>query len=279
MRIASLNIYPVKSGRGISVSEAELLPAGLAGDRRWMIVDGEGTFVSQRTQPALARLVAVPTAAGLRLELDGDAIEVPVPAAGGERIPVRVWRDELALPEAPEASSRLSRWFGRPLRLVHKPEEAIREVSREWGGAGDPVSLADGFPLLVTTAASLEAVRQLTGPRIGMERFRPNIVIDGSVPWAEDGWARLSLDGVEIDVVKPCTRCAVVTTDQEGGAVDAPEVLKALRTLRRSADPRAPGVLFGWNAIPRGMGNLRVGGEVRVVEARDPWPVARVRAD
>jgi uncharacterized protein YcbX len=279
MRIASLNIHPVKSGRGISLAEAELLPTGLAGDRRWMIVDGEGTFVSQRSLPMLARLVAVPTAAGLRLELGGEAVEVSVPAAGGERIPVRVWRDELALPEAPDASPWLSRWFGQPLRLVHKPEDTVREVNPDWGRAGDRVSLADGFPLLVTTAASLEAVRELAGPRIGMERFRPNIVIDGSGPWAEDGWARLSLDGVEIELVKPCTRCAVVTTDQERGVVDAPEVLKALRTLRRSGDPRAAGVLFGWNAVPRGTGNLRVGGEVRIVEARDPWPVARRPAD
>src|SRR5690606_37142846 len=108
------------------------------------------------------------------------------------------------------------------------------------------VGLADGFPLLVTTTASLEAVRRQAGPHIGMERFRPSIVVEAAEPWAEDGWARLSLDGVEVDLVKPCTRCVVITTNQDRGVIDGPEVMAALKALRRSADARASGVLFGW---------------------------------
>lgn len=277
MRISSLAVYPVKSGAGISLPEVEVLPTGLAGDRRWMVVDEEGEFVSQRVLPALARLAATPTATGMRLDMGGEGIEVPVPTAGAGRIPVRVWKDRLDLPEADQAASWLSRHLGRPLRLVHQPEDAVREMSREWGREGDRLSLADGAPILVTTTASLEEVRRAVGSPVGMERFRPNIVVEADEPWAEDGWARLSLGGIELDLVKPCARCSVITTNQEQGVVDKPEVLGTLRTIRRSADARVPGVLFGWNAVPRGTGRLRVGDAVEVVGRRASWPIAEGR--
>jgi uncharacterized protein YcbX len=277
MRIAGINVYPVKSGAGVPLEAAELTPMGLSGDRRWLVADEEGVFVTQRQLPALARLRAVPTAAGLRLELDGEGIDLALPPAGGPRVPARVWRDGLDLPEVAEAASWLSPRLGRPLRLLHQPEDAIRPVSHEWGAEGDRVSMADGFPILVATTASLEAVRAAAGPEIGpwigMERFRPNLVVDGAEPWAEDGWARLAIGGVVLDLVKPCARCPITTTDQALGEVTGPEPLATLRRLRRSGDPRVPGLLFGWNAIPRRLGTVRLGDAVEVLETRAPWPI------
>ncbi|WP_207477849.1 MOSC domain-containing protein [Arenibaculum pallidiluteum] len=278
MRLASLSIYPVKSGAGIALEEAELRPDGLAGDRRWMVVDADGAFVTQRALPMLARLKATPEEGGLRLSLDGESLAVPVPGPDAPHIAVRVWRDDLVLPQAPAAAPWLSRLCGLPLRLVHQPTGTIRPVSAEWGAAGDRVSLADGFPLLVTTTASLEALRAAGGEAmapVDMGRFRPNLVVEGSMHWAEDGWARLSVGGIELDLVKPCARCVMTTTDQTLGVVAGDEPLKMLRRLRRSGDGRVPGLLFGWNAVPRGQGMLRVGDAVEVLATREPWPVLR----
>lgn len=273
MRIAGINVYPVKSGAGIPLDSAELTPTGLAGDRRWLVADEEGVFVTQRQLPALARLRALPTAAGLRLELDGEGVDVAVPPAGGPRVPARVWHDGLDLSEVAEAAPWLSRRLGRPLRLLHQPEDEIRPVSPDWGAPGDRVSMADGFPILVATTASLDAVREMAGPGIGMERFRPNLVVDGAAPWAEDGWARLAIGDVVLDLVKPCARCPITTTDQALGEVTGPEPLATLRRVRRSGDPRVPGLLFGWNAIPRRLGTVCLGDAVEVVETREPWPI------
>jgi uncharacterized protein YcbX len=281
MHVAGIRIYPVKSGRGIPVAEATVETRGLAGDRRWMIVDATGRFVSQRELPALARLVAEPGEAGLTLRLDGHATDVAVPAADAPRAAVSVWKDALVLPEAPAAAAWLSRRLGHDLRLFYQADDALRPVG-EWGEAGDEVSLADAFPLLLASTGSLAALEGEIGAPLGMERFRPNLVIDGAPPWAEDSWARIRIGGIDIDLVKPCTRCATTTVDQQRGEVAGEEPLATLRRIRMSGDRRVPGVLFAWNAIPRQLGTVRVGDDVSVVERRAPWRLrdpARLRTD
>lgn len=273
MRVAELSVFPLKSARGRPVDALTVEARGFAGDRRWMLVDPKGRFVSQRELPALARLSAVVTDEGLRLTLEDETIEVARPPIGGGRLPVRIWSDTLELPEATDAATWLTARFERPLRLVHQPDDAIRLTSRDWGLSDDQVGLADSFPILVATAASLRDLeRQLATP-LGMERFRPNLVIEGATPWAEDGWARLRIGGVELDLVKPCVRCVITTVDQRLGVVTGEEPLAGLRRLRRSADRRVPGVLFGWNAAPRRLGTIAVGDSVEVVATRSPWPV------
>ena len=175
----------------------------------------------------------------------------------------------MRLPQAEEAAPSLSCWFGRPLRLVRQEKGDVRPVDRDWADADDVVSLADGFSILVATTASLEALRI----PFDMDRFRPNLVIEGSAPWAEDGWRRLEVGEVELDLPKPCARCVVTTVDQESGMVAGPEPLDSLRARRLSADPRNPGVLFGWNAVPVGAGTVRIGDPVEVVATRERWPV------
>jgi uncharacterized protein YcbX len=273
MHVAGLNIFPLKSARGIAVDAVEIEARGPIGDRRWMIVDAQGRLVTQRELPQLARLMAEPTGAGLRLGFDGEALEVARPAPGTARVPATVWRDTLSLPEAAPAAAWLSHRFGIPLRLVHQPDDAVRPVSIDWGAAGDEVSLADGFPLLVATTASLAAVERAVGAPMEMRRFRPNLVIKGAEAWEEDSWATIRAGSVELELVKPCARCTVPTVDPERGVFAGDEPLDTLRRLRLSADRRVPGVLFGWNAVPRRLGVIRVGDPVEVVATRPAWPI------
>jgi hypothetical protein len=276
MRVVDIAVFPVKSARGISVAAAEVEPRGLKGDRRWMLVDGHGRFVSQREEPRLALLAAEPIASGLRLTMGREAMEVERPGTGAPRHSVSVWDASLHLPEAEAASEWLSLNFGRKLRLVYQPDDA-RRATDDWAEPGDEVSLADGFPLLIATTASLEAVRAEAGAALGMDRFRPNLVVDGTAPWAEDNWARIRVGAAEFDLVKPCARCTVTTVDQATGVFAGDEPLSALRRIRMSGDRRVPGVLFGWNAVPRVLGTVRLGDDVEILAARQPWSIRRAR--
>jgi len=272
MQLVAVTIFPLKGARGIAVPAADMEPRGLKDDRRWMLVGPRGRCVTQREMPALARLVAEPTLSGLHLSFDGDAAEVEVPSAEVDRIPVTIWNSSLLLPEAKPAAKWLSRAFAQPLGLVFQPDDARRPVE-DHAEDIDEVSLADGFPILIVTTASFEALRREVGPDLLMSRFRPNLVIDGAAAWEDDGWASIRVGAVEMDVVKPCPRCAVTTVDQERGVFAGDEPLATLRRIRMSGDRRVVGVLFGWNAIPRRLGTVRVGDTVEVIGAREPWPI------
>ncbi|MBA3516510.1 MAG: MOSC domain-containing protein [Rhizobiales bacterium] len=272
MQLVAVTIFPLKGARGIAVPAADMEPRGLKDDRRWMLVDPRGRCVTQREMPALARLVAEPIPQGIRLSFDGDAAEIEVPSAEADRIPVTIWNSSLLLPEAKPAAKWLSRAFAQPLGLVFQPDDARRPVE-DHAEDIDEVSLADGFPILIVTTASFEALRREVGPDLLMSRFRPNLVIDGAAAWEDDGWASIRVGAVEMDVVKPCPRCAVTTVDQERGVFAGDEPLATLRRIRMSGDRRVVGVLFGWNAIPRRLGTVRVGDTVEVIGAREPWPI------
>ena len=275
MRISEITLFPLKSARGIPLQEAEIEARGLRGDRRWVVADPTGRFVSQRELPSLARLVAEPSERGLALSFDGERREVEAPGETRPPSTVTIWGDALPLVEAPEAADWLSRIFARSLRLFFQPDRAVRRVDPEWSRTGDQVSLADGFPLLIATTATLTAVERAVGKSVGMRRFRPSLVVDGVAEGDEDRWARIRVGAVELELVKPCARCTVTTVDQERGVFTGDEPLAALRRIRTSNDRRVPGVLFGWNAVPRLYGRVRVGDEVAVLEARSPWPLRR----
>ncbi|WP_445467784.1 MOSC domain-containing protein [Faunimonas sp. B44] len=278
--MAEIRYYPVKGARGITLPEAEVERRGIAGDRRWMLVDAANRVVTQRELPPLARLRAEPSGPGLRLAFGGEAIGVAQPSAGAAVIATSVWHDAVLLREAAEAGPWLSARFGMPLRLGFQADDMRRPVDPDWGGrAGDEVSLADGFPLLVTSTASLASLQVEVGAPLPMGRFRPSLVIGGAPAWDEDCWRRLQIGEVEIELVKPCARCAVTTVDQEDGAAQGPEPLEALRRIRFSTKRRLPGLLFGWNAVPRRLGRMRVGDVVEVLERGPGWPLRRTSAD
>ncbi len=248
-KVTSLVVYPVKGCAGTALGEARLLERGLEHDRRWMVVDRHGRFVTQRELPALARVRPSLGDGRLRLSLpDGAAVEVPV-VDEGEPVRVRIWRDEVeALAPSAAADAALARCFDRPLRLVRFPEDTRRPCDPDYAPAGSHTGFADGFPLLVTSEGSLAELNdalleQGEGP-VPMDRFRPNLVLAGLPPRAEDRAGRIRLaGGLELLFVKPCERCIVTTTDQATGERQGPEPIATLRRIR-------PGVLFGQNAVP-----------------------------
>lgn len=272
MQVSGLSIYPLKSGRGIALNESPVDSFGLAGDRRFMLADPSGHFITQRELPALAQVEA--RVAGDRLHLAMDAARHDAPLSGfTARKDAAVWKSIVNAAMADDTTNAaLSSWLGRDAILVFFDAIARRTASREWAGADTPVTFADGFQILVTTTASLNALNaDMTAhgeAPVGMDRFRPNIVIDGAVPFAEDHWAALEIGGVRLDLVKPCARCIMTTQDQQTGSREGASPMKAMGRIRMSADRRVPGPLFGWNAVPRGEGVLKLGDGVTVLETR-----------
>jgi len=268
--LSSIHVYPLKSASGIAPNEADVERRGLAGDRRWMLVDGDGTFLSQRSHPRLALIGVKRTDEGLRLTApDQESIDVVQPGASVERRTVTVWGDAV---EAALASDAAHAWCAAFLetdvRLVYMPEASRRAVDAEYATRDDDVvSFADGYPLLLTTTASLADLNDRLDAPLPMDRFRPNVVVDGTAAWAEDAWRRIRIGAVTFRAVKPCGRCAVTTTDQQTAA-RGKEPLKTLATFRRGADTGM--VYFGWNLIPEAPGRLRVGDAVDVLERRTP---------
>ncbi len=241
----------------------------MADDRRWMVVDARGRFLTQREQPRLALVAAQPIPSGLRLETAGASpLKVALPPPEGEQLPVVVWRDTVAaVPAGAAADAWLSAVLGIACRLVHMPDPGrARPVDPAFGRPGDHVSFADGFPLLVTTAASLADLnRRLPGP-VPMNRFRPNLVVDGGGAWDEDRWSRIRIGSVAFRIVKDCARCAVTTVDQDTAVRSADtEPLRTLATFRRKAGGR---VIFGQNLVPEHEGAVRVGDAVEVVDVK-----------
>lgn len=273
MKLGAIQIHPVKSGRAVDLRTASVARHGLAGDRRWMLVDEKARFLSQRECPALALLEPELTEDGIILVYadEGERF-VPTPE-GEERLTVRIWRDTVDAALADEATNvAISRWLGRDVRLVY--QDRVERISdTEWDPSASPVTFADGFPLLVATTASLRDLnRRLVydgHDPVPMSRFRPNLVIDDTQAWAEDAWRTIRIGGLIVDLVKPCTRCKITTVDQFEGQVTGDEPLETLRAMRMSADRRVPGVLFGWDAVPRGEGRIDVGDRVEVIETRE----------
>ncbi|PHR94105.1 MAG: MOSC domain-containing protein [Robiginitomaculum sp.] len=264
MSVKSLHIYPVKSGHGVDLQTVDVHQRGLRGDRRFMLVDAEGMFITQRQSPKLAQLHVQTTDMGLVLSWpDREPLIVgfPDPAC---RKSVKVWRSQVDTAIAAQGvNDVLSIWLEKPVALVFMDGASERLANEAWTHTPAPVSFADGYPVLVTNTASLEALNTLISANgeasLPMRQFRPNIVIQSDEPWGEDGWTQLTIGDVVLDLVKPCARCVMTTLDQNTGEKQGREPLRALKTLRSSTDPRNPGVIFGMNAVPRQLGVIRVG--------------------
>lgn len=267
MKLASIHVYPIKSTRGIDLPASEVLPRGLPGDRRWMLVDANGRFLTARQHPCLAM---VETA------FDGDVLRVRAPDMPELTLPlqpssprlrrVQVWNDTLdAVLAGAAADDWFSQWLSKPVQLVQMTDDIHRGVDPDYGQPGDEVSFADGFPLLLIGEGSLADLNARLASPVPMHRFRPNVVIAGSEPYAEDTWARLRIGEVEFEGVKNCSRC-VFTTIDPGTGTKSPdgEPLRTLQTYRLGDG----GIYFGQNLIPRRGGTIRVGDEVEILEVR-----------
>ena len=258
-RLREVYRYPVKSTRGEALQEAVVEPRGLRGDRRWMIVDGAGRFVSQRSHPVLARVTATLDGPDLRLAIDGDGACVLRRAEAAEPVRVGIWDDEVDALHLPAADAWLSDLLGLPVRLVRMPETSRRPVDTRYAPDGHTVSFADGYPVLLIGTASLDDLNARLATPITMRRFRPNLVVATTQPFDEDGWRYVRIGTVELEIVKPCARCQVVTLDPWTGA-GGKEPLRTLATYRK----REGKVLFGQNAIVRRAGRVCVDDLVEV---------------
>ncbi|MFI6595359.1 MOSC domain-containing protein [Nonomuraea sp. NPDC050536] len=271
MRLASIHYYPVKSTRGHDVQHAQVEPWGLAGDRRYLIVDAKGEMLTAREEPRL--LACHP-----RLDPDG-GLTLTGPHAAPLRVtptdhmaPVEVWRTEMKLTDCgDDAAAWLSALVDAPVRLLWLDDPTRRPVDPEYGEPDDRVSLADGYPLLLASTSSLaqlndwiaetavERGEELPEP-LPMRRFRPNVVVDGAEPWAEDDWRRLRIGEITFRVTKGCARCVLTTVDPE----TYQKGKEPIRTLARHR--RWDGkTWFAINLIPDTPGLLTVGDPVVVL--------------
>jgi uncharacterized protein YcbX len=281
--LASIHVYPLKATRAVDLSQSRVEPWGLAGDRRWLLADDAGRFVSQRDEPALARVTVryaeepepglavrtslVPTDL-ITVFADGRPplmVRAPSEADGAEMVWVTVWNSKV---QAAAAGEDADAWFcdllGRAVRLVYLDDPTRRDVDPQYGATGDTVSFADGYPLLLTSARSLDALGRWLAedgcPPVPMNRFRPNVVVEGAPAWAEDGWRRIRIGEVTFRVVKPCGRCQVTTTDQSTGERGR-QPLQVLGRHRRFGQK----LVFGQNMIPDAPGIIRVGDRVQIL--------------
>ena len=268
MHLASIHIYPLKAARAVDLEESFVEPWGLAGDRRWLLVDEEGRFISQREEPSLARVVVSCGPGRIDVSSEGrTGLVIAEPPAGAALVKVRVWSDALlATAAGPEADAWFSAFLGHPAGLVYLDDPTRRPVDPEYGRDGDVVTFADGFPLLLNSSGSLgELGEWLAAHRqapVPMTRFRPSVVVAGASPWAEDGWRRIRIGAVPFRVVKPCGRCVVTTTDQMTGERGR-QPLKMLGQRRRFGNA----LVFGQNLIPDSGGVIRVGDPVQILDA------------
>ncbi len=267
MKLVSLHIYPIKSTRAIDLPASEVLPRGLPGDRRWMLVDEQGRFVTARQHPRLAMVETAFDGDVLRVRAPGqEELTLPLQPSSPQRREVEIWRDRVeAVAPSPAADAWFSAWLDKPVQLVQMTEDIHRPVNPDYGQPGDEVSFADGFPLLLIGEASLADLNRRLARPVSMRRFRPNVVIAGAEPYAEDTWVRLRIGEVEFEGVKNCSRCVFTTVDPETGTKSPDgEPLKTLQTYRLGEG----GIYFGQNLIPRSGGTIRVGDEVAILETR-----------
>ena len=274
LTLTSIHRYPVKSCRGESVPDLLVEPWGLAGDRRWMLVDESGSAITAREVNRMVLIDPTITPDGLVISApDLPTLTVATPAPDAQS-PVDLWSSHLtAAPAGPEADAWFSKATGRTARLVHLDDPTRRPTSPDFGEPGDRVSFADGYPLLLATEESLASLNdavletsQGAHEALPMTRFRPNLVVRGAEAWAEDDWRRIRVGAAVFRVVKGCARCVLTTIDPDTG-LRGKEPIASLARIRRWDGK----TWFGINLVPDAAGvTIRVGDEVEVLEAVPP---------
>jgi uncharacterized protein YcbX len=274
LSLASLHLYPVKSCRGIAVTEATLMAAGLEHDREWMIVTPEGRFMTQREVPRLALIATDSSDDALTLAAPGASPLVVPLKWGGDVRQVTVWGDLCPAFDQGEPAARwLSGLLGRPLRLVRFDPSHRRLSDSTWTGGVEATNrFSDGYPILAISRASLDDLNARLPAPLPMDRFRPNLVLEGLPPYGEDALDDLVAGDVRLRRVKPCTRCAITTTNQATAEVEGDEPLRTLKSYRW--DKALRGVTFGQNLIVvAGAGaSLRTGMELRAEASSSASP-------
>jgi len=282
MHISSIHVYPVKSLKGIGLTEAEVEKRGLRHDRRWMLTDRQNVFFTQREFPKMATISVEVGEDRLRFTAPGtDDLRVPVSPGTGNVGDMTIWQSVCPGEIYEDA---VNEWFSGVLetdcQLVYMPDTTERHVSERFDSGDDIVSFADGYPLMLIGENSLADLNSRLAEQLPMNRFRPNVVVSGSDAFAEDRWARIRIGETIFRVAKPCARCVVTIIDQATGELTGKEPLKTFASFRSARDvyPNtfeslgipAPDVLFGQNLIPETAGSvIRMNGPVEILEEKD----------
>jgi uncharacterized protein len=285
MIVSELCVYPLKSGQGIKLQQAQIAPQGFLWDREFMLVSGNGKFITQRQFPQLAKVqIEIPQqdVGNITLKLADDSIP-PITFSlilNGALIEVEIWRDRLF---AIDQGDEVAQWFHQLLnlpgdkicRLVKQSPDYLRLLSKKYPQDDDrPLSFADNSPVMLTATASLAElnqriieIHQQQSQAIPMSRFRPNVVIETITPFMEDHWKLIQIGEIQFKMAKPCSRCIITTIDQTQGEKNRlKEPLNTLETFRQLSEQ---GVMFGVNMIPQNEGIIRVGDRLQVIEYRD----------
>jgi uncharacterized protein YcbX len=264
-RLATITYYPVKSMQGWDLPRASMTPRGMENDRLMMVTDPDGKFLTQRELPRLAAIRPVLDGDTLTLSALGSEAATLVVRQDGVSRPVTIWDSEgAAMDQGDAAAEWLSRFLGRAVRLVRIADDHRIAVDAKYAVTPqDEVSFADGFPVLIVSQESLDDLNTRLETPVPMKRFRPNLVVAGCEPFAEDNWKRIRIGEIELALVKPCARCLVTTHDQTTGERRGKEPLRTLATFRKVGSH----VMFAMNAIPLSFGEIRVGDEVEVLSS------------
>ena len=259
LTLSEIMIFPVKSLRGITLDEASVEPRGLRFDRRWLVVDAHDRFVTQRMRPRMALIAVTVQDDGLLLNAPGmPPLYVPTEVMGMERR-VIIWRDTVLARDAGNlAAAWLSSTLDLSCRLVQMPDSTERAVNPAYGLPGEIVSFADGYPFMLISQATLDDLNARLPVPVPMRRFRPNLVVAGATPFAEDTWKRIRIGTIVFRVVKACERCIIPTIDPEAGVFAGKEPLRTLATYRKVGSK----VQFGQYLIAEGLGVVHIGDSV-----------------
>lgn len=263
MKLSEINIYPVKSLKGIPLEEAVVEQRGFQHDRRWMLVYPDGQFFTQREHPIMAAIETRVDDGALTLSRGSERITVGDDRLSCEQIDVSIWNDSglAAATYDREVNDWISAQIGTDCQLV-RMGETERKIVEFATTDHDIVSFADAYPFLLISEGSLEDLNSRLESPVPMNRFRPNLVVKGAGAFAEDTWKRVRIGSTEFHVVKPCGRCVMTTVDQIAGEKTGKEPLATLASYRTSNGK----VMFGQNLIAASVGGtVRVGDEVEVV--------------
>jgi len=267
--LSAITLYPVKSLAGISVNSWPVTKTGLQYDRKWMLIDNAGQFLSQRKLPRMALIKTALTGSHLILSASGmEDLSLPLTPTDGDIINSTIWQDQCdARSVSLEADQWLSHFLNQDCRLVYQPDEMIRQVDPDYGRHTDNVAFSDGFPFLIISENSLVSLNQEMQLNLPMTRFRPNLVISGCPSYAEDSWREIGIGAIDFRLPKPCSRCSIPTIDPDT-AQTGKEPLRTLNRIRKWQN----NVYFGQNALHNQCGTLTVGDtvQVKVTGAKQP---------
>jgi len=260
--VSELAIYPVKSLGQITLTTSTLETFGLQHDRRWMVIDTNQHMLTQRQQSRMCLIQVTLATNGILLTAPGITdLEVRQPDSIDKR-QVTVWKDTCTAYDAGDAAaSWLSKFLNVPCRLVYFPDDEFRAVDPNYAKAGDKTAFSDGFPILLTSIASLDDLNNKIGVPLSMQRFRPNIVVSGNTAYAEDNWKRIKIGDITMRVVKPCSRCIIPSIDPQT-ADRGEQPTRALVQYRKKGNK----VFFGQNVITDKAGIISVGMPIEILE-------------